>query len=687
MRKKGKKSKTEKQRSPIAEPGPSIGPGSFFWGDAWIQAAFLFVLVAAVYLPALQVPWYLDDYSSILDNRFIRSWSGIRYIVEDNFMFRSVVLLSYALDWAVTHQLNLYEAGTAAGTPGRPSPLVFHISSFIYHFIAVWGVFLLARKVKNLLTDNMSAPDGDSADKTNTYSFSLFFPFAAALFFGLQPINTEAVTYLSGRASVLAAIQYIYGVWAFLFAAEKFGVFEETVRPSSRRNSILGGAALGTALFLFILGIGTKEIIITMPAVATIWIGLVLWQRFPIKCVLKRLAPVLAAGALLFVIFAIYRISVLGSLIGFKDAQVRPWNVNLISQVAIISSYYLPRQFGIGTLCLDPELPTIVSFGDPAFLGGALILGAILVVAFISCKRAPLITLGLIWYLIAISPTSSIIPLNDLAAERRTYLPNAGFSMAVCAGVVYLYTYAAVRFVCPKKILHAGLAVFLVVFYGFLTLGTLQRNRLYTDKEAFWLEAIAQAQVKDRVFYNLGHYYLQNGESEKAIDAFQKTIDRNGFYAVKAANNLAILYMQDLKDYERAAEMFAKCIQLQPEREIYWSNLGTCYLLLRDFERADVLAETWLKRSPKSYYAGRFAAQNLHAQQRLDEAEALYLKLMEQHGRRESLLKNLSNIARVKGDDAAFKRYQRLLSLIQKNKAYRSPESQGDVQSFRLEAE
>ena len=39
------------------------------------------------------------------------------------------------------------------------------------------------------------------------------------------------------------------------------------------------------------------------------------------------------------------------------------------------------------------------------------------------------IKLGLAWFLLSIAPTSSIVPLNDLAVEHRMYLP---MSLGLC---------------------------------------------------------------------------------------------------------------------------------------------------------------------------------------------------------------------------------------------------------------
>ncbi len=684
MSKKRKKTKAKVQSSPNIESGVQASPVPKFLEHTLVHLAFLFFLISTVYLPALRVPWYFDDYNAILDNVSIRTWNGILHLVAIGFIHRSVVSVSYALDWAVSNHLDLFEAVANTGTPGRPSPLVFHISSLIYHFIAVCGVYLLARKANHLLVGNTACSDNAAKSESCSKLYVSIFPFVTALLFGLQPINTEAVTYLSGRASVLATIEYIYGVLALLFAAEKFGVFKDAAKPDSRHDMVSGALALTGALLLFILGIGTKEIIITMPAVASIWIGLVLFQRHSLRIALRRLMPVLACGIALLISFVLYRISVMGSIIGFEDAQVRPWSNNLLTQVGIIALYYFPRQLGVGTLCLDPDLETVYSMVNPAFLSGAVVLIAFLVIVCFAIRRAPLVSLGLVWYLISILPTSSIIPLNDLAAERRTYLPNVGFCLALCAFVIYLISSNQSLFRNLKG-LRVSAVVIALLFLGFQSWKTYQHNLLYTNKEAFWLYAISNAHVKDRVYYNLGHYYLQNGEHEKAVDAFKETIARKGAYAIKAANNLAILYMQDIKDYEHAAEMFRQCIQLQPEREKYWSNLGACYILLRDFDRANALAKSWLEWNPDSYYAGQFRAQTLHSQQRLDEAEKMYLELMKKHGRRELLLKNLANIAQVKGDEASFKRYQQMLASIQKRKIYRPPENYGESQIFRLE--
>ena len=45
---------------------------------------------------------------------------------------------------------------------------------------------------------------------------------------------------------------------------------------------------------------------------------------------------------------------------------------------------------------------------------------------------------GLLWILITLSPTSSVVPLLDVAVEHRTYLPLVGFSIALASMLVRL---------------------------------------------------------------------------------------------------------------------------------------------------------------------------------------------------------------------------------------------------------
>ncbi len=656
-----------------------------------LQVVLLLLVVFVVYIPSLFVPWYFDDYYAIVDNARIRSIRGIQVILQ-GFIYRSIVQLSYALDWHLSDAFGLYQTQMEGGKPGYQSGFIYHLSSVVYHLLVVAGVYFLVRKLLRLLH-----PDRDTDNGVRSY-----LPALIAFLYGIHPINTEAVTYLSGRSSVLATLEYVLGTLCLLTAGERFGFLRDNLGARSRKDYLIGGLAGVGFVLCFVLGIGTKEIIVTMPVVSGLILAWLIVRRLSLRTAVKRLAPAVLFLGILLIGFFVYRLQHIGvggdsggseeeswfagllhRLAGVEEAKIRPWWVNVLSQIGVIGLYYIPRQLCLRPLCIDPTVPQIDTFSHSNLIGGGLVLLVLIGLGVFFARKHPLIPIGIAWYFISLAPTSSVIPLNDLAAERHVYLPNVGFVVALVTLGSVLWKKMEARIQNPR-LLKKFTIVTLSCLFAYLGIVTAQRNHLYSDKIEFWKDAVRLSPNKARTHFHLAKEYM---EADRPLDAARQLnaaleIDP---YLPDAANNLGILYMVHKRDYEKAAQMFEQCIEFWPDWEKPWINLGTCYLkaaretmkgpetpdarekVQRYFEKAWDLSRRWLERNPNSRDARILVANTLHIQGRLDEAEQCYLEILQNYGESQSVLENLAAIASQKGDQEAVRRYQeRIQEFLQK---------------------
>lgn len=692
--KKKKRFRKSTRRKPTRPPveTPSSAPDASWEppvpANPSFQVLIILVLVFLAYVPSLSVPMYYDDYYAIVDKKEHQSLEGIKLILRE-FIHRGIVRLSYALDWHLSDRLDLYETRTAGGLPGYQKSVIYHLSSVAYHLVTVVGVFLLVRKIAALFAAKVKEENEQAGQRP------IYLPAVVALLYGILPINTEAATYLSGRSSVLATAEYVFGIWTLLIAAERFGLFDEHFGGRSYLDYIIGMIALFGTLACFVLGIGTKEIIVTMPVVGLFILACLIAHRFSLRTAAIRVVPICALVALLLVGFFAYRIKAFGGnvtidieeavsggwstlltqMIGIQEAQYRPWWVNLLSQIGVISLYYIPRQLGLRPLCIDPEVPAIDSVTHSHVIVGLLILGGLVALGVLCIRRAPLVTIGLAWYFISLAPTSSIIPLNDLAAERRAYLANVGFVLAVVALGETIRQYLQKRG-HSRAILAKVFAVVVVCICVFEATRTVQRNLLYTDKIKFWEEAARLSPGKLRVHHHLAKEYWMAKEFKKARDAYVAALDINPYH-MDSANNLGIILMKDLKQYDAAARVFEQCVKFWPDWDYPWINLGTCYLKGNKFDKADDVARRWLERDPKSEDARVLMANSLFMQGHLDEAEPLYLEVLKTYGENTTALDNLRSIARRKGDAAAAQEYKRRADAVREKERFKPIEVHG----------
>ncbi|HET9595807.1 MAG TPA: glycosyltransferase family 39 protein, partial [Anaeromyxobacteraceae bacterium] len=225
------------------------------------------VLCVLAYAVALRGALQFDDFHTVAENDALLSpWALLastprRLLAGD----RVVVELTFALDRAV----------------GGLDPLPYHLTSLALHLVTVVLAWALARRVL------------ERAGHRSPRAVAL----VAAGVFALHPLQTQAVTYVSQRAEVLASLFYLAGLLLLLRAEER----------GRTRAGLL--AWLGATLALA-LGIGSKLVVLTLPA-AYVLVGAV----FPrpgepggrLAAAGRRLAvvaPWLALGAVAAVRFA-----------------------------------------------------------------------------------------------------------------------------------------------------------------------------------------------------------------------------------------------------------------------------------------------------------------------------------------------------------------------------------------------
>ena len=170
---------------------------SFVVKKIW-AALSLFVVVFAIYAPALRDGFVWDDTALILRDPLIRSY---RLVHEgfNHFLFvdatasdfyRPLQRLSYMLDYALVGF----------------QPALYHATSILWHALAAVALFLFSEELLSSF--------GIVRQKSRGIAFT------AALVWAIHPVQSAAVVYISGRADPLAASFGFFGLF-LLFRAEQ----------------------------------------------------------------------------------------------------------------------------------------------------------------------------------------------------------------------------------------------------------------------------------------------------------------------------------------------------------------------------------------------------------------------------------------------------------------------------------
>jgi tetratricopeptide (TPR) repeat protein len=422
--------------------------------------------VVAVYLNSFRGVFQFDDYNVIVDNAGVHTWGA--YLAGLPHGIRPLLKFTYTLNW--TSGLGLFG---------------FHLVNVTLHAANAVMLFLLASRI-----------GGPSVSR-----FAALLP---ALLFAVHPVQTEAVTYISGRSVSLMAFFYLGSLLAYLRGREQ----------GSRSLLYLASP------FLFLLAAASKEVALTLPF-ALILCETARRERDGWKEALRAQAVhwgLLTALAVLFLAHAGY-----GRLLE-ACFDIRGVAANLLTQVHGIG-YLLSRLVLPHALNIDPDLP-VFSGWVPVLFSEALLLAALFAVGIFGLKKRSPAGFGILWFFLHLVPTNSFIPRLDVANERQLYLASWGLFMAVAAGADLLREKRSVR-------RATAVATVLVIALGVLTVS---RNTVYRSEIALWEDSARKSPGKARAWNNLGYAYQQAGRFRDAEAAYLRALHIDPGYALARGN-------------------------------------------------------------------------------------------------------------------------------------------------------
>jgi tetratricopeptide (TPR) repeat protein len=498
------------------------------------------------FLATFHSPFHYDDAHAIVENPYIQKLDGFQKSVGiENIFNRSVLLLTFAANREI----------------GELEVFGYHLINILIHILTgmVW-YFLVSELL--LLDQNRKRLKR--------------LPLLCASIHLLSPLTVETVTYISSRSSGLATFFYL----------SAFYIFCRLVRPREKNLSTIEKLIFIIGiLVVFFLGIGTKEIVITFPLIAIIYI----WLITP-KEKRKLLTTKIIGTLLLLLIFFCYRYLERGSIFRFEFDPVSGESINFwyfISQVKVAVNYYLLKLFLPLNLNFEPDIRLLTTLMDWQFIFsiGVFVVGAV----FVYRHKSPLFQFSVLWLVITLLPSSSIIPLKQIATEHRTYLPGLGFSLAL--GLVFL------------NIQHSQVfkTSFLFLFLSLCFLLTVNRSLDYRTEVLLWKDTAEKSPDKDLVLNNLATAYMgakMLGEAERELAAaLRLNPNQSDSYA-----NLGHIYFQR-KKWTQAIKNFSLAIALGTDKPDTYYFSGLAWIRQKAYLKAiPFLQQAVSMRPDKAHY-------------------------------------------------------------------------------------
>ena len=124
-------------------------------------------------------------------------------------------------------------------------------------------------------------------------------------------------------------------------------------------------------------------------------------------------------------------------------------------------------------------------------------------------------------------------------------------------------------------------------------------------------------------YFNLGKTQRASQKYKEALISYSKCIELDQSYA-DAFNNRGVIYLEDLKDYEKAITNFQQFLALVPNAFFGYYNLGNAHKNLNSYEKALASYDSAIQLNP--YYAEAYSnrAAVLGGLKRYEEALASY---------------------------------------------------------------
>lgn len=399
-------------------------------------------------------------------------------------------------------------------------PALYHVDNLLLHtanaLLVFWLVFLLFADVRIACV--------------------------AGVLFGIHPLHTEAVAWVSARKDLLST-------FFFLASAVAYCLY----RKHDDRKSYIA------SVVFFALSLLAKVTTLTLPVVFL----LIDWyhgRTFDRRTWLEK-AP-----------YALLSIAFFGIALGGKAQN--------IASLGILKTFLLACGsivFVLGKLLWPLHLSVIYPFAgqisplDPWFALSVVGVIGLIAAAYLLRNSVRVVTFSIAFFLLTLAPTLATFNKAGeiyIASDRYAYIPSIG----VIALVAFALWKFWLQLASGRRWLLGIAAVNLLLS---LSLMSVLRTAVWADSETLYRDALEQYPDSASIRYNLGLEEERQGRFAEALADYRMAIAIRPDYA-DAHNNIGVILLLDGKVDEAIVEL-QKAIAINPRHPKAHANLGEAY--------------------------------------------------------------------------------------------------------------
>ena len=533
----------------------------------------LAVIIFIIYGNSFDCSWHFDDEPNITDNPNLHlkeiTWEHVKRTLfsnrnNPNVLYRPVACLSFGLNHYFG-ELNVFG---------------YHLVNTCVHVLASIFLFLFIYHTLNL-------PSLRAKYAPQSYFIALL----ATILWAINPVQTQAVTYIVQRMASLAGMFYIMSMFFYLKAR---------ISETGSKKIIFF-----TLCFVsFVMALGSKENAAMLPLIIILY-EIFLFQEMTGQNLRKNLRLFfIITGAILIIGFG-YIYFQGGNIFSFLDGYGdRPFSLaqRLLTEPRILVFYMTLLLYPVpNRISIAHSINISTSLFDPiwTFFSILFIAGGICYALYLA-KRRPLISFCILFFFLNHVIESTILPL-ELIFEHRNYIPSMLFFVPVAIGFCKLLGVYAM-----KRTMKYIISLFLILLLIGLGHATFMQNFIWKNPKSLWIYAAEKAPDQLRIHHNLGRYYQEHGFKEEAISEYKKALISPG---LNRKNEVFITYYNlgkiynVLKDYEKALYYYNRALYVNPDFPPIYNDIAAVFDGKGDYDIANKYLVKAIRLHPGSIEA------------------------------------------------------------------------------------
>ncbi len=549
----------------------------------------LFLICIATYFNSLSYDFVFDDNALITGNPLIKNPAHLGKVfkttlfeasydnVRPNY-YRPLQVISFMLDYCFW----------------KLNPFGYHLTNICLHFLIALLIFGLI----NLLFENF------------------FIAAASSMLFCIHPINTTAVTYISGRADLLASL--------FILAVFLCSVLLLKYKKGVKLNFTL-------VILFSILAFLSRENALLIPA------GIFFLSFFTGG--LKRYKIyLLVTTSSLILIYLYIRVGLLNiPWQAHTYIQINPY-LRVINFLYIIFYYIFLLAMPVNLYLMHTADPIIYMSDTRLWIVLGLFL-ALLVFWYLK-RKDKIVTFSLIWFFIFVFPVfggMTNFGTKLMMSEHWVYLAQAGFYIILSKILFFLKRYL-------KNLIYPFLAgIFLI--YAALTVA----NSTNLKDRAVLSKRILQFDTNNKEAHKeLAWVYLKNREYNKAIEHIDKALKISSFddelYLLRG------IYYEDTANIGLAISSYEQILKIMLKPARASNNLGGIYFNNGDLDKAEMFFRRAIEFNPLLYEPYLNLAKLYYKKNEVITAIFFYKKALSLNPNNSEISLNLAAIYTAKED-------------------------------------